>query len=173
MMWSEHGRLVARSDGGTWIIPNDRHDVIRFTSNMDETTEEWALSELYYRAYDLEVWIQKAGATVLMTCNESTEVLRLIPEMSSPVAVATLSSRISLNVGLRHCTFRTTHAGPCLIYESGVVAFDGCGVRRWHVDHGKLDFLFDGIDEEIVLYRNERLGRWGYALSDGRRVDLE
>jgi hypothetical protein len=63
-------------------------------------------------------------------------------------------------------------ANGCIcVYEAGVLCFDNLGNVIWHNKHQRYDWMFTGIKNGFAIYESEDEGKWGYSLSNGRKIN--
>ena len=82
---------------------------------------------------------------------------------------ATLFNRGCTEPGFYFLEAFTLGDGMALIYEGGVLYFNEDGSLRWRQDHVKLDWLFQGITENGVRYKDFFGNEWIYNTNNGDR----
>ena len=165
--------LELRERGATAALPGlatvifDGHGSVRFRTKTEEIPFSLPQAGLVKGAF-IELWSDAGTRTVLLHASHETVVVSI--DLDRHVVTNTTMDRdLTLQRGLWQSDFLNTALGPLMNYELGVIAFNKDGSVRWKTTHANIQWLFDGVEGDRVVYRNEAEGALRYRLDDGRR----
>lgn len=112
-------------------------------------------------AYDQE----DRRALVATEYGASVYVLDALSPPSARVVVRL--SRYESDRGMRHLQLHRVPEGVLICYEAGLALIEGISSLVWHVEHGRIDWTFDQLQDGVIWFEAQDGKKIGYGLKDG------
>jgi len=75
--------------------------------------------------------------------------------------------RYEFDRGLRHLHLHRVDDDLLIRYETGLALISRIHRLAWHVEHGRIDWIFEGIENNVIWLANQEGAKVGYHLGDG------
>ncbi len=152
---------------GLGIAEFDGRGGVRFQFAGEEYAVRLSEVGLEERSF-IALWCDAAARTIMIV-NLYGEVAASIRLDDRAVSLTAVGRDAGLDTGFWRTLIVETRAGPLLVYEHGVIAFDVDGRVRWRAVHPTIDWSLLGVEGDRVAFENEFEGQWRYRLTDGRK----